>query len=480
MTFNPPYAVVGQTNMLLGLSSILILVLTAGFFVAAEYSLVSVRKTRIEQLVSEGNIGAGRVKHALEHLDRYIAAVQIGITLATLGLGALGEPVLADLLEPYLKAIMSPIEIYVTSAGVAVAVAFLIVTVLEIVLGEIVPKIFARRRAEGTVLVLIRPLELFVFIFRPLIWLVTFLSNIVLRLMRLNLNDEHGSVYSIEELEMLVVSSRKAGVLDRNEEVILRRVFDFGDLKTREVMRPRTEIEAIPLEATLPEVVKAVSEYRYSRLPVYDGDLDHIVGVLHVKDLFLLLAGAYRTQLAGDNGSINQQPANGAFNMSTLMRPIVAVPETLDVGELLNLMRVDRRQMVVAIDEYGGTAGIVTLEDVVEEIVGEVRDEFEPLGIHAENIVVTPNGTLVNGLTSIDDVNDALGLNIESEADTIGGYVFEVLGRKPELGDEIRHAGFTFYVEALDGLRIAKVRITQKPTQTERIQDGMEVTADET
>jgi len=447
--------------MLLGLASIFFLVLAAGFFVAAEYALVSVRKTRIEQLVSEGNGNAARVKFALEHLDRYIAAVQLGITIVTLGLGALGEPVLATIIEPYLAAIMTPVERYVTAAAVSTAIAFLIVTILEIVLGEIVPKIYARERAERVALILIRPLDFFVLIFRPLIWVVNTLSNFVLHLIGVRPGREHGSVYTIEELEMLVVSSRQAGVLDRDEEVILRRVFDFGELNARQVMRPRTEIDAIDIDASLDEMVKTFMEGKHTRLPVYEGDLDHIKGLLHVNDVFAFIAGMQPALATGGTGlaSAPGQP----FSVTDIMRPILAVPETLDVADLLNRMQQAGHQMVVVIDEYGGTAGIITLEDIVEEIVGELRDEFEPTSANSGDIVVTPEGTMVNGLASIDDVNEALGLDIESESDTIGGFVFEMLGRKPELGDEITYNGFIFRVEALDGLRIAKVKIIQRP-----------------
>jgi putative hemolysin len=438
-----------------------LLVLAAGFFVGSEYALVSVRKTRIEQRVSEGNSSAVRVKFALEHLERYIAAVQIGITIVTLALGALGEPVLGNILEPYLAAIMGPVERYVTSAAVSTAIAFLLVTVLEIVLGEIVPKIYARERAERVALALIRPLDFFVLLFSPLIWIVNVLSNYVLRLIGVRPGREHGSVYSVEELEMLVVSSRQAGVLDRDEEVILRRVFDFGELMARQVMRPRTEIDAIEIDATLDEVVKEFVEGKHSRLPVYEGDLDHILGLLHVNDVFACIAGLQPAFATGGNGPA--RASDRPFNVKDIMRPMLAVPETVDVADLLNRMQQGGHQMVVVIDEYGGTAGIITLEDIVEEIVGELRDEFEPTNANAGDIVVTPEGTIVNGLASIDDVNEALGLEIESEADTIGGFVFEMLGRKPELGDEVSHNGFVFRVEALDGLRIAKVRIMQKP-----------------
>lgn len=438
--------------MVPGLALILLLIFAASFFVASEYSIVSVRKTRIEQLISEGSSVAQSVKHAIEHLDRYIAAVQIGITLVTLALGAVGEPVLSEIFITPLGLAISPFTAFVSAASVSYALSFLIVTVLEIVLGEIVPKIIARQRAEATVMLLIRPLNIFVFIFGPLIWLVSLLSNAVLRLVGVSSGSEHQNIYSVEELEMLVVSSRKAGVLDREEEVILRRVFDFGDLTARQVMHPRTEVTGVPIDASFDEVITVMSEYKHSRFPVYEGDLDSILGVLYIKDVFALLAERER-QFAGGQGGGTVQ-----FNVQSLMRPIQSVPETLDVDELLMRMRQGGMHMAVVVDEYGGTAGVVTLEDIIEEIVGEVRDEFEP-GEENPDIIYTPEGTIVDGLLPIDDVNEVLGLSIESEADTIGGYVFEKVGRKPELHDEVTAGGYTLRVEALDGLRISKVKL---------------------
>jgi len=280
----------------------------------------------------------------------------------------------------------------------------------------------------------------------------------------------HEIVYTVEELEMLVVSSRQAGVLDKQEEVILRRVFDFGELTARQVMRPRTEVIGVPVDATLSSVISTMLEHKHSRFPVFEGDMDKIVGVLFVLDVLAYLArttdkleaagvgadGAVRAVVAG----VSPSPGLAAdqFNARSLMRPIDAVPETLDVARLLAKMQYSGTQMIVVVDEYGGTAGIVTLEDVVEEIVGEVRDEFKPES-NTPGIVSTPEGTLVDGLVAIDDVSETLGLKIESESDTIGGYVFEMLGRKPELGDTVGVDGFTLRVEELDGLRIARVRV---------------------
>jgi putative hemolysin len=458
--------------MLSGLAAILVLVAATGFFVASEFAIVSVRKTRIEQLIAEGNTRAYLVKRAIDNLQTYIAATQVGITMATLGLGALGEPVLASLIAPPLELVLPTafVEAFISVHGIAIAVSFLVVTVLEIILGEFVPKIIARQRAEATVLFVIRPLNFFLFIFRPLVWLINLLGNAVLRLIGMDSADaEHANVHSVEELEMLVASSRRAGVLEEEEEAILRRVFDLGDLTARQVMLPRTEINAVPIDATLPEVIQIIEKDRHSRYPIYEGNLDNIVGVLYVKDVFLFLARKVEGHL-GDGASDSGQALDAGFSVRALKRDILTVPESMDVNHLLAKMKQSRIHIAVVIDEYGGTSGIVTLEDLVEEIVGEVRDEFE-VGEEHPDIEFTPDGTVVNGLTSIDDLNERLGLKIHSDADTVGGYVFERLGRKPELGDEVSMDGHSVRVEELDGLRIAQVRILPRAVAATAAQD---------
>ena len=453
---------------MIGIISVIFLVLVTSFFVSIEFALVSVRKTRIEQLASEGSATAVLVKHALENLNKHLAAAQVGITMATLGLGTLGEPVVAQLIVPPLEAILphDMLEGFLTAHGIAFIIALLLVTTVELIIGENVPKIASIQRAEQASLILIRPLRFFMFLFRPFIWIINILTSAVLRMVGLPQDDVHASVYTVEELEMLVTSSRKAGVLDRDEEAILRRVFDFGDLTARQVMRPRTELIGIPSDATLSDVTQIMTQHRFSRFPVYDGDLDKIIGVLHVKDVFAFLAqvasGADAAVHIGDGTTTVTSPQEGthsvSFNVTALMRKIDAVPESLGVGELMSRMQQSNVQMIQVVDEYGGTAGVVTLEDIVEEIVGEVGDEFDP-GDSASGITVTPEGTLIDGLVAIDDVNDALGLKIESESDTLGGFVFDELGRKPEVGDEVKRNGFILRVEALDNLRIAKVRV---------------------
>jgi CBS domain containing-hemolysin-like protein len=454
--------------MWLGLLLVFFLVLVTAFFVAVEFALVSVRRTRIEQLATEGNASAKLVKRALDKLNSYLAAAQVGITMATIGIGSLGEPVVAQLFIPLLEPLFGhdSVGTFLSAHGIAFVLALLLVTIVELILGETVPKIAAIQRAEGTSMALIRPMNIFMLIFLPFIWLINLLSNAILRLLGLPQDATHHTAYTVEELEMIVTSSRHAGVLDREEEVILRRVFDFGELAARQVMVPRTEMEAMPVDATLQEALETIVKHRHTRFPLYEGDLDNIVGLLHIQDLFVVAAQtldlntAARGDIQPGDGKDSAPPGSveGSFDLHAIMRPVQLVPETMDVAALLPLLQKSGQQMAIVVDEYGGTAGLVTLEDIIEEIVGEVRDEFEGREALSE-IVTTPEGTLIDGLVSIDDVNDALDLGIESEAETIGGYVFEVLGRKPELGDEVQRNGHVLRVEELDGLRISKVRV---------------------
>jgi putative hemolysin len=454
--------------MWLGLLLVLFLVFVTAFFVAIEFALVSVRRTRIDQLATEGSSSALLVQKALNRLNSYLAAAQVGITMATIFIGSLGEPVVAQLFEPFLDPIFGhdPAAGFFTSHTIALILALLLVTIVELILGETVPKIAAIQRAEGTSMALIRPMNIFMVLFLPLIWLINLLSNAILRMLGLPQDATHHTAYTVEELEMIVTSSREAGVLDKDEEVILRRVFDFGDLNARQVMLPRTEIEAIPIDASLQEALETIVKHRHTRFPLFENSLDNILGILHTQDLFVVLARAEGIGSEREGGSpmavgkLTTLPqGNGSeFDLRALMRPAQLVPETMEVALLLPLMQKSGQQMAIVVDEYGGTAGLVTLEDIIEEIVGEVRDEFEGQDALSE-MVTTPEGTLIDGLLSIDDVNEALGLDLESEAETIGGYVFEVLGRKPELGDEIHRNGHVLRIEEMDGLRIAKVRL---------------------
>jgi putative hemolysin len=427
------------------------LVAANGFFVAAEFSLVKVRKTRIDQLVFEGKRAAKVVQREIDHLDNYIAATQLGITLASLSLGWIGEPALAHLIEPLFKAFIPGEGATAAAHTIAIVVAFAIITTFHIVLGELVPKSVALQRAEATALLIARPLMMFNRLFRPFIIMMNGLGNLVVRLFGLQANaNEHGSVHTVEELEMLVTQSREAGVLDQSEEVLLRRVFDFSEKTANMVMMPRTEIVGIPKDITLEELVKVAADEHYTRLPVYDGSLDNIIGILHIKDLF---------SVVHQNFSLNGQ---SHFEVAKIMRKVLKVPETVSLEDLMARMKREQVHLIVVIDEYGGTAGIVTIEDILEEIVGAVDDEFDTVEEGQKpDIQTLPDGTtLVSGLVTITDFAERFGLALpETAYETIAGYVFGELGRTPEIGDKITVGNYDIRVEEMDGLRIDRLKV---------------------
>lgn len=447
---------------ILGLGAVFVLVALNGFFVAAEFALVSVRRTRIDQLVSEGKGSAKIVQRALNHLDNYIAATQLGITLASLALGWVGEPALAHLIEPPLEALLGGHQ-EALAHTIGIIISFSLITSLHIVLGELAPKTVALQRAEATALFVSRPLNWFRLIFRPFIWVLNSTGRLVVRLFGFDANDEHSKVHSVQELEMLVTESREAGYLDQGEEVLLRRVFDFGDKTARQIMNPRTEIVGIEQQATFQNVLELAADERFTRFPVYADTVDNIVGVIHVKDLF----GVIRNGFTAENAR--------KFSMDGIIRPVLRVPETQHVADLLTQMQQKQYHMAIIIDEYGGTAGIVTLEDILEEIVGEVRDEFDTQegGVYLD-VEPGPNGTtLVSGLFLLQDAAERFGLKVEQTAldeyDTIGGYIQGMLGRIPQQGDMLEVENYRITVSQMDGLRVDRVSFKplEKPVDPE-------------
>jgi CBS domain containing-hemolysin-like protein len=421
------------------------LVFINGFFVAAEFALVSVRKSRIDQLANEGSGRARVVQRALTHLDTYIAATQLGITMASLGLGFIGEPAIATLLEPLFARIpFLPHEgAVITSHTVAFIVAFSIATALHIVFGELAPKSVALQRADVTALWVTAPLNLFLTIFRPFIVALNGIGNGVVRLIGLEPAGEHGSVHSVEELELLVHSSREAGLLEEQQERMVAGVFDFGERQASQAMTPRTEFEAVPVTIGLPELAERAADGRYSRLPVYEGDLDHVVGVVHAKDV---LRAMRRALGPGE-----------PFDIRALVREVPVVPESMPLDALMAEMRSRKTHVAVVVDEFGGTAGLVTLEDLLEEIVGDVQDEFDPT---REPIETLGDGTVViDGLLGVEEADERFSLGIEEPFyDTLGGYVFGQLGRAPAVGDEVSlRDGRQLRVAEVDGRRVARV-----------------------
>ena len=426
--------------ILVRLLAVVVLVLLNGFFVAAEFALVSIRRTRVEELAAQGDRAALAVRQAVHDPDRFIAATQLGITLASLGLGWIGEPALAVLLEPALGLLPEAL-VGLARHSIAVAVAFAIITFLHVVVGELAPKSIALQRPEQTALAVARPTLLAERLFKPAIWALNGAGNMLLRLVGLTPAGVHEMVHSVEEIKMLMEASAHGGVIENAEYEMLDAVFDLRGMLVRQMMVPRTEVIMIEAAATLRDLIALHAEEPRSRFPVYEEDADHISGILHLREVVQeLAAGKLDTPVRG------------------LVREAVFVPETIRIGGLLTEFRQHRQHIAIVLDEYGGTAGLITLEDVLEEIAGDVPDEFEEV---ISEIVPAPDGSaLVDGRTAIEDVNDFFDLALtDPNYDTIAGYVMGLLERIPRVGDEVTAGGVRFRVETMSGLRVGMLRI---------------------
>lgn len=429
------------TAIAVRLAAVVLLVLTNAFFVAAEFALVSVRRSRIEELAAQGNVMARVVRRAVGDLDRYIAGTQLGITIASLGLGWVGESTMAGLLIPLLQ--QTHLADAVTTAHqMSVTISFILITFMHVVLGELVPKSVALQYPETTALWIGQPMQLAVSIMRPFIWLLNGTGFLVLRVLGLRQPPAHHQLHTVEELKILVDASHKGGVLDETEREILQRVFRFGEVMVRQVMVHRTQMTCVPVDVEYEDLARILDESHFTRLPVYDGSIDNIIGVLHLKNLFRHARNSQRTP-----------------DLRALMHTPIFVPETLSVELLLNEFRRNRTQMAIVLDEFGGTAGLVTLKDVLDEIVGHIAEEHEsqeeaPLTHCGEGVVI------LKGHFHIVDLNNEFNLQIEEPGvDTVGGLVMNRLGRMPVVGDTVEAEGARFRVEAVSGLRISRVRM---------------------
>jgi CBS domain containing-hemolysin-like protein len=427
-------------DIALRLSAVIALVLANGFFVAAEFALVTVRKTRVDQLIAEGNRRARSVRQAIAQPDNYIAATQLGITMASLGLGWIGEPAIARLIEPALQGVPASWA-RAGSHSAAVALAFAFITALHIVFGELAPKTVALQNPEGTSLLVATPTRLFMRLFWPFITLLNGMGRRAVALAGLRAPSGHALVHSEEELKMLVTASQEAGVIEEEEEQMLHRVFGFGDLTAGHVMVPRTEISGVPADSTLDALIDRVAIQPQPWLVVFGSGPDDILGFLHVEDLLAALRNP------------------GAFDPRRCVREAFAVPETMKADEVLEEMKGRGTHHVVVIDEYGGTAGLITFLGLMERIVGEV-----PSGHRASLPKFTPladGSVLVDGLALVADANERFGLHVdESVYNTFGGFVLGELGRRARVGDHLELEGRTLRVEALDGLRVSRIHVS--------------------
>jgi len=416
----------------------LVLVGLNGFFVAAEFALVRVRESRIVQLEQEGSVRAGVVHGALRDLDGYLSVCQVGITVASLGLGWVGEPAVSHLIRPVLESVGITSERIVSI--IAVALGFAVITYAHLVFGEQAPKYFSIQKAERVALWISRPLKVFMFLFRPMVWLVNTSTNFVLRPWGIRLGEQM-EAHSEEELRIMISSAVSSGELEPEEQDYLNNVFDFGDTVAREIMVPRPDIEALPVDAPLSELAEKAAFGRYTRYPVYEGDLDHILGAVHVKDLFR---------------AAKEDPEN--FDIRSIIRDCLVVPENKPIEQILREFQQRKLQMAIVIDEWGSVEGLITIEDVLEEIVGEIQDEFD----EGEAVIEEIGDGLyaVDGRIPITDVNEYFDLDLPHEDfDTIGGYVLGALGRPPEPGDTVEADGVTLQVKSVDGPRVSMLTL---------------------
>ena len=424
-------------SAVLRLGLVLLLVVANAFFVAAEFSLVAARRARITELAQAGDRKARTALLLLADIDRYISGTQLGITVASLGLGWIGEPAIASLIDQLLSAVGVHPSAGMTHTLGAVATGLLVITYLHLVLGEVVPKALALRAPETLLRWLGGPLFVFSRLTAPAVWVIDRSAGALLRLMGMGQAPSH-HVHSTEELRLVVMQARAHGTLDESDSKMLAGVFDFHEKRARDVMRPRTDIAGISFDADEAEVWALVRRERYSRYPVYRDTLDDVVGVLLAKDLFLRDVGT-------------------PFALDRMIREPLFVPETRAAERVLDDLRRTRAHLAVVIDEYGGTAGILTMEDLIEEVVGDIADEYDAAS--RDSLEVDGVLELAGSLSLVDVRSDYRVAIPEGEWSTLGGYVLSALGRLPRVGDRTGYPAGELEVVAMDGRRVAAVRV---------------------
>ncbi|HYU31139.1 MAG TPA: hemolysin family protein [Thermoanaerobaculia bacterium] len=419
-----------------GLFLALLLVALNGFFVAAEFALVKIRPTQIEPLVQEGVGRARKVRHMVRHLDAYLSATQLGITLASLALGWIGEPAFAWIVEPVVRPFAGDSPQLVHS--IALTISFLAITILHIVLGEQAPKSIAIRKAEGTVLAVSLPLHFFYKVTYPAIWLLNHAANYLLRVIGIAPASEGELAHDEEELRLLL-SSSQSSVVSKQTRELLDNIFELTHRVARQIIVPRQDVIYLSTTRTMAENLRTARRSGHTRFPLCEGDLDHVVGLIHIKDLFR-----------------RERPVT---TLREVAREIAFVPETLELDRLLKRMRTECFHLAAVIDEYGGISGVVTLEDVIEEIVGQIQDEFD---VEKPEIRQEEDGSwVVSGGMLVEDLEDELGIELsDRDEDTIGGVVLSELGRAPAVGDRIELGPVVLEVLDVDNNRIRDLRLT--------------------
>ena len=442
------------SDIFINIFVIIFLLFVNGFFVAAEFSLVKVRKTRLEQLCNDGNKTARKALKLANDVNKMLAAAQLGVTIASIALGWVAEATMVQLVEPVIKFIPH-INSGLASHAISIPIAFILVTYFHVLLGEQFPKCLALKHTETLALVIARPMDMFITLFKPFVWVLEKSGNAILKAFDAD-KDDASLVHSTEELDMLVDASYNEGVLNETEAEMLHNMFKFSDLMAKQVMIPRTDMICVPEDITYEDLNKLALENGYTRYPVYEEEnIDKIIGFVHVKDLYSIAM------------------TKEEYSMKALLRPIILIPETMTLDNLMKEFKKLHIQMAVVVDEFGGTAGLITLEDVLEEIIGEVQDEFdEEEGVNIEKI--GEDTYLANGMMRVDELCEYFEINDdelkeEDDVDTIAGLVVKLLGRIADVNDTVSYKGFTFTVEEIDGARVTKLRIKKEPVISEDV-----------
>lgn len=420
-----------------------------GFFVASEFALVKVRKTRLEQLCNEGSQNAKRALKLVNETNKMLAAAQLGVTIASIALGWVAESTMVQLIEPCVR-VLHISSATLTAHVIAVPISFVLVTYFHVLLGEQLPKCFALRHTDSLALAVATPMDMFIKVMKPFVWLLMVSGDKILCAFHVSADDA-SLVHSTEELDMLVDASYNEGVLNETETEMLHNMFKFSDLMAKQAMTPRTDMICIPNNITYDELIQFALENQYTRYPVYEEEnIDKILGFIHVKDLFSLAMNKER------------------FSIEKLLRPLMLVPETMTLDNLTIEFKKTHGQMAVVIDEFGGTSGLITLEDVLEEIIGEVQDEFdEEEEVNIEQI--NENTYIANGMMRIDELVEYFNLDEaqfeEDDVETIAGLVVKLLGHIADVGDSVSFNGLSFKVIEIDGARITKLEVVKEPLQ---------------
>lgn len=429
------------------LIAVLVLVFLNAFFVLSEFAIVKVRKTRLEELAKANTKNANLALKITNNLDTYLSATQLGITLSSLGLGWVGEPAIAKILDTLFSSFFTNNSILLHTLSFVIAFTF--ITLLHVVLGEIVPKSIAIAKAEKCTLIVANFLHLFWIIFYPIIWFFDQLAAFFLKTIHIEPAKEQESVHSEEELKIIVGESLKGGLIDSIEGEIIKNAVDFSDTIAKEIMTPRKDMICLSADKTYEENIEIIMETKHTRYPYYEGSKDNILGMIHIRDLLRNTFTREETDL------------------KKILRDMIIVPESASIAQILIKMNKEQKHTALVVDEYGGTAGLLTMEDIVEEIMGDISDEHDEKsqGFHQ----IDANTFIFDGMTDLESIEEICENKFDETFDqvTLGGYVFSLLGRLPVVGDVISNTNYQFEILEVDGARIKKLKLVKKQETTE-------------